>query len=227
MSYSPTFPLLDFKMLQTKLSIVKWSTTSITVVCTKFSNLWRLLEYQESNVNWQRKCTLSPSYFCQLHWWLSRTNPQQQWHNRRVSIMWSSLKLGETNIYPNRDLETVLKILNSFKVDPAGFLQACLEAGVKPLVNSKWNVIFIGLGKNIIRRRQKDRGMVSTKDWVGSKSQSLSVQPHSPHVKQCIEGMYTKHINCTLQVYILKCWQEVRIAGYEESWIWTIQLAQG
>ena len=47
-------------------------------------------------------------------------------------------KLGENDIYANRDLEAVLKILNSFEVDPAGFLQACSEAGIKPLVNPFW-----------------------------------------------------------------------------------------
>ena len=44
-------------------------------------------------------------------------------------------KLGENDIYANRDLEAVLKILDSFEVDPTGFLQACLEAGIKPLIN--------------------------------------------------------------------------------------------
>ena len=47
-------------------------------------------------------------------------------------------KLGENDMYASRDLEAVLKILDSFEVDPAGFLQACSEAGIKPLVNPFW-----------------------------------------------------------------------------------------
>ena len=47
-------------------------------------------------------------------------------------------QLGETDIYPTRDLEAVLKILDSFEADPAGFLQACSEAGIKPLINPFW-----------------------------------------------------------------------------------------
>jgi hypothetical protein len=34
-----------------------------------------------------------------------------------------------------------------------------------------------------------------------------------------MESMYLKHMNCILQVYILKR-QEVKIVGYEESRIW-------
>jgi hypothetical protein len=47
-------------------------------------------------------------------------------------------ELGENDMYASRDLEAVLKILDSFEVDPAGFLQACSEAGIKPLINPLW-----------------------------------------------------------------------------------------
>jgi Plavaka transposase len=60
-------------------------------------------------------------------------------------------KLGENNIYPNRNLEAVLKILDSFEVDPAGFLRACSEAGIKPLVNPFWkNLPYANIYRSIM-----------------------------------------------------------------------------
>ncbi|KAF8065173.1 hypothetical protein FPV67DRAFT_1653931 [Lyophyllum atratum] len=50
-------------------------------------------------------------------------------------------ELGEYNRAdpPNlRDLSRVLEILDSFETDPAGFLQACKHAGVKPVVDPYW-----------------------------------------------------------------------------------------
>ncbi|GLB45950.1 putative protein Coprinopsis cinerea okayama7 130 [Lyophyllum shimeji] len=37
-----------------------------------------------------------------------------------------------------RDLPKILEILDSFETDPAGFLQACKQAGVKPVVDPYW-----------------------------------------------------------------------------------------
>ena len=40
-----------------------------------------------------------------------------------------------------RDLDSVLNILGTFEQDPAGFLGACSEAGIKPIVNPFWKTL--------------------------------------------------------------------------------------
>ncbi len=48
-------------------------------------------------------------------------------------------EIGEPEVPPGyRDLEAILAVLDSFDTDPANFLQACSELGVKPIIDPFW-----------------------------------------------------------------------------------------